>query len=162
MRRDILLIVLTLVNVGSFHEEKPDILLCRQCGADVGHSKHIFNVYSPSGTVLRNQTWFGKKFVDVHIFENPLGIKFRVVTLAKAECVGINEWQREYTWFPGYAWKNCMCSHYGHHLGWMYEPLATANNRQAFPSSEGFYALIVDDIISESFADSLILPKSSW
>lgn len=157
MQREILLIVLTLVNVGSYHRRE-DALLCRQCGTDVGYSRYLINLYSPSGTVLPNQTWYGEKYVDVHIFENPLGIKFRVVTLSQAECVGINDWQREYTWFPGYAWKNCMCTHYGHHLGWMYEPYPSASNRQ-FPSGQGFYALILDDIVSESFADSLVLPK---
>lgn len=61
------------------------------------------------------------------------------------------QWHQSHTWFPGFAWKQCMCPKCAGHLGWMFEPFETANASQHFPTDgRGFYLLIVHNVLSES------------
>ncbi|CAG2063332.1 unnamed protein product, partial [Timema podura] len=127
-----------------------DFLLCRECGADTADSSYLYNIFSPLALVQSNQSLFGRHSVPVQLLENPLGIRFRVVTISKASCTGVDQWQSDFSWFPGYAWKFCLCTHCGHHLGWLFEPLKSANKDQRTVSKNGFYAIILDNVLSES------------
>lgn len=139
----------------------PDFVLCRQCGADVADSHYIVNQLSPDALIKSNQTLFGRPEIEVQLVLNPLGVQFHIFTTTRAKCVGVGEiWQENYSWFPGYAWKLCFCSQCGSHIGWVFEPLKTATEERSTPSKEGFYALILDSVISETFSNSLlVVPK---
>jgi hypothetical protein len=68
-----------------------DYLLCRVCGADIADSSYIHNRFSPEALIYGNQSLFGKQSVAVQLLENPLGIRFRVLVLNKANCIGVNQ-----------------------------------------------------------------------
>ncbi|XP_048513891.1 protein cereblon-like isoform X1 [Athalia rosae] len=139
----------------------PDFVLCRNCGGDVADSHDIINHLSPDALVRTNQTLFGRPETELQVLINSLGIEFQIFTTSFARCVGIGEsWHQHYSWFPGYAWKLCFCSQCGSHVGWMFEPLRTATVDRNSPSNEGFYAIIRESVISETFANSLlVVPK---
>lgn len=60
------------------------------------------------------------------------------------------QWTQADTWFPGFAWKVCVCPKCSNHVGWMFEPFESATATQTFPSDRGFYALTVNNVLSES------------
>ena len=69
-----------------------DYLLCRSCGADIADAGYIStNRFSPEALIQGNQSLFGKQSVAVQLLQNPLGIRFRVVVVDKASCIGIAE-----------------------------------------------------------------------
>ncbi|XP_015519309.1 uncharacterized protein [Neodiprion pinetum] len=139
----------------------PDFVLCRECGGDLADSHYLVNRLSPEALIKSNQTLFGREEIEVQLLSNPLGIQFYVFTTSSAKCVSIGEnWHNDFSWFPGYAWKLCFCSQCGSHVGWMFEPLKTATEDRSLPSAEGFYALVLDSVISETFSNSLlVVPK---
>ncbi|GLG99956.1 hypothetical protein R5R35_000469 [Gryllus longicercus] len=131
-----------------------ECVLCRQCGADVSDGVHIVNQFSPSALVRGNQSLFGARDVQVQVLENPLGVRFRVVTFTKASCGPGHTWHNEHSWFPGYIWRHCLCPRCGHHLGWIFIP-------QSMVSLKTLYALSLDNILGEQFSDSLmVVPKA--
>ncbi|KAF6207299.1 hypothetical protein GE061_018540, partial [Apolygus lucorum] len=139
-------------------------LLCRHCGFNVAAGSTVSNVRSPAALSSLNQTLFGVEGVLVQTLRNPLGIEFEVVTARGGTCIGSAQtWQTEHTWFPGHAWKACTCSRCSRQIGWVFEPLQTAEAVRAFASPNGFYAFILDNVISEAYADSvrLILPTGT-
>ncbi|GAB0091622.1 protein cereblon [Sergentomyia squamirostris] len=144
-----------------------DFLICRSCGSDVGLSNFLLYKISPLALSASNETLFEDNIL-VQELENPLGIRYRIVLLRHAVCAHIDsvqindisdkiEWSNYFSWFPGFSWKLCLCAQCGTHLGWMFEPIETATESQAFPSAEGFYAIILPSIISESFVNSLLM-----
>ncbi|CAH0393172.1 unnamed protein product [Bemisia tabaci] len=140
-----------------------DYVLCRWCGSDLSPASYIINFRSPTAINSRNQTIFGLQQVFVQSLENPLHIRFETITVSTAHCIGKGDWQSDYSWFPGYSWKPCVCARCGRHLGWMFEPLSSANIERIYPSSDGFYALILDNLISEFYSDSLLIkPKVTF
>jgi hypothetical protein len=68
-----------------------DYLLCRRCGADIADASYIRNRFSPEAVVHGNQSLFGRRNVAIQLLENSLGIRFRVVTVDKANCIGVEE-----------------------------------------------------------------------
>ncbi|XP_071440082.1 protein cereblon-like [Hetaerina americana] len=140
-------------------EGGPEYLLCRYCGSDTADASYLSYLVSPEAISYKNQSVYGLQHVGVQLLENPHGNRFHLVTLKKAGCVGKGSWSSQDTWFPGYSWRNCFCTHCGRQLGWIFQTdpeLSEGNNK----SSNSFYALIVDKILSESFSDSLIaFPK---
>ncbi|XP_075235936.1 protein cereblon-like [Lycorma delicatula] len=140
-----------------------DFLLCRQCGTDLASAATIINKLTPAAESRRNDTLFGLHNVQIQTVVNPFNIQFQVISVAQSTCVATGQWQVENSWYPGYAWKVCSCSHCNQHLGWLFEPLATAASERKFSSVKGFYSLILDNIISEKYSDSLLAtPKYSF
>lgn len=69
----------------------PEYLVCRQCGADTADTYYIYDHFSPEAMhVKTNQSIFGRTDVAVQLLENPFGMQFEVVTVAKALCAKTN------------------------------------------------------------------------
>ena len=100
---------------------------------------------SKTGTVLKK----AKHLVTIFLYRAALFLK---------GCRGLGEWTGLATWFPGFVWRVCVCPQCGAHLGWMFEPedLLTGP-AQDRPSPAGFYAIILDKVIDENFAESITL-----
>lgn len=59
---------------------------------------------------------------EIHIFENPSGIFFRIICYSDAPgSVNISEYTDEATWFPGYSWSITLCRSCKNHIGWHYD-----------------------------------------
>lgn len=72
----------------------------------------------------------------VHNLFNPMGILFEVGCFAKAPgCRFDGVWTKEFTWFPGHAWRYALCGGCGAHLGWEYRG-----------EGSGFVGLIVTEL----------------
>lgn len=134
-----------------------DFLICKNCGADAALSNFIDSTSSALSISSVNETIFDKPTL-VQEFENPAGFRYKVVVLKRANCAPIDSWTSSSTWFPGFAWKLCLCPKCSYHIGWMFEEFETATEKQQFPSARGFYALIVSKIVSEKFTNSLLMP----
>lgn len=71
---------------------------------------------------------------DIHIFENPAGIFFRVVCFSEAPgSINISDYTMDNTWFSGWLWSITLCRSCNNHIGWNY----TSGSRD-------FYGLIAD------------------
>lgn len=66
-----------------------ELLLCRQCGADVADSYYIFSKISPGARKTEKQNLFGRQNLTVQTLINPFGVKFDIVTAEKARCVNV-------------------------------------------------------------------------
>ncbi|XP_003427162.1 uncharacterized protein LOC100122846 [Nasonia vitripennis] len=157
----LIFVFLATINYTRSHDEGEDYILCRLCGADLADAKSIVNHLSPYAFVIVNQTLFQRKGVEVQLLKNPLGIKFQSITLSNSKCAPVHNWQQDFSWYPGYAWKPCICNHCRVHHGWLFEPIETVNLSTKLPSKKGFFVLKLNSLLSENFADSLIVvPKS--
>ncbi|XP_077294077.1 protein cereblon-like [Arctopsyche grandis] len=134
-----------------------EFIICRQCGTDIADSYYIETHKSPSATIYSNITLFGKRGVDLQVLINPIGIQFKIVNTPKALCSGVGDWVPADSWYPGFAWKFCVCPQCSTHLGWIFEPTLTATADRANPSNKGFYAIIVDNVLSEKLVQSLMV-----
>ncbi|XP_011506085.1 PREDICTED: protein cereblon homolog [Ceratosolen solmsi marchali] len=149
--------------MGSKHlfDTTTSYILCRRCGADLADTKHIINHLSPEANIAINQTIFEQKDVAVQVFSNSLGIKFYSISFSNTKCTAINNWQQNFTWYPGYAWKPCICKQCGVHHGWVFEPIESIDFNPNQPSKKGFFVLKLAFLLNKKFADSLIVvPKS--
>jgi len=139
-------------------------VLCRSCGREIADPFYLkSNLLSPEYLERHNLTsLFGRNYqVPVEKLRNPSGAEFRVVIFAKAGCRGVGQWTSEATWYPGYSWKVCLCPQCHEQKGWMFEPQDGAEESLEKPSTQGFYALILDKIIDEDFAQSLtVVPRT--
>lgn len=153
---------LLLPRILSEERKKPkDFILCRRCGSDIASADAVINLKSPAASTVKNLTLFGLNNVLLQKLVNPLHVEFSVVTSKVALCTSVGKWTGEHSWYPGYAWKVCACSRCHHHLGWVFEPLQSADPDRIYASHKGFYALIFDNIISEFFSNSLVIsPKT--
>jgi hypothetical protein len=69
-----------------------------------------------------------------HTFTNPGGYVYRIGCFRRAPgCVRAGEPTREFSWFPGYAWRYALCSGCRAHLGWAF-----------LGGEDEFYGLILD------------------
>ena len=83
-------------------EEK---ILCRNC--------HSFITEKENEIKINN--------TDFHLFQNPMGVYFRVVCFSYAEgCSIISDYTDEHTWFSGFSWAIVLCRVCHSHLGWHY------------------------------------------
>jgi len=137
-------------------ETSTDFLLCRHCGFNVAPATSVVNVKSPAAEGVFNETLFGRKDVIVQLLKNPLGLGFNVVTAVGGTCIGNKNWKTDHSWYPGYAWKVCSCSRCAKPVGWVFEPLSSAHDERLYASLKGFYTYALDNIISETYADSLL------
>ncbi len=79
---------------------------CRSCDAELARSSDRISVGAS----------------DLHTFVNPQGEVFELVCFAQAEgAIAVGRPTLEFTWFPGHAWRFCMCRSCGAQLGWHYE-----------------------------------------
>lgn len=157
-----LLLLLLLVNslLGSDSEGVTEIegyLVCRYCGADATILNLIDNsIISPYSLSNKNIT-INNKSILVQELKNPAGIIFQVIVTRRANCAKSKDWFAYSTWFENYSWKFCICTHCKDHIGWMFEPTETALESTIFPSSEGFYVLILEKVVSELYVNSLLM-----
>lgn len=144
--------------------ENGDLLLCRSCGLEIAFSGDLKHVSSSLALSLWNSTVIGDKRVPVQVFENPSGIRFQVITLKKAHVHKHWPADRYFSWFPGYSWTAATCHRCHAHLGWTFQPNdwpAEVTEKEFEESEETFVALILDKILQENFAATLLLvPKS--
>uniref|UniRef100_U5EPA1 Putative 17 kDa salivary protein n=1 Tax=Corethrella appendiculata TaxID=1370023 RepID=U5EPA1_9DIPT len=158
------IIFLTLFYTKLEHIEEETLLeeylICRQCGSDITLTNFLIEKLSPVALSVVNQTIYENKRVLIQEVQNPLGIKFKIILLKQAHCAKFDTWSTIFSWFPGYAWKLCICPKCTGHLGWMFEPIETATKDQNFPSEKGFYALIYNNILLESYVNSLLMKES--
>jgi hypothetical protein len=74
-----------------------------------------------------------------HVFFNPAGLVFELGLFSSAPgCVPVGPLVGEFSWFPGHAWRICLCARCAAHLGWLYLSGASTG----FPT--GFHGLILD------------------
>ncbi|XP_061672315.1 protein cereblon [Syngnathoides biaculeatus] len=141
------------------------LILCRACGHELAFgSDTIATVHSHMALSTRNDTLPGGRRVHVQVFENPHGLQFELVTFRKADVD--KRWPAEklFSWFPGFSWTVASCPRCRTHLGWAFQPNswpATITPSKFESSDQTFLALIVDRLLREDYASSLLVtPKS--
>lgn len=165
MKCQLLIIFGVFISFSKLDDSKNDTtliegyLLCKSCGADNSVLNLIINNrISEQSANVQNFTINGKTIV-VQELVNPLGISFKVIVTKKANCLRtIGGWYPGGSWFNNYSWKICQCPSCKAHIGWMFEKsdIVTKTN-PIYPSDQGFYGIILDSVISESYADSLLM-----
>ncbi|XP_077416866.1 uncharacterized protein LOC144048601 [Vanacampus margaritifer] len=146
------------------------LILCRACGHELASgSDTIATVHSRMALSGRNDTLPGGRRVRVQTFENPQGLQFEVATFRRADVDKRWPADRHFSWFPGFSWTVASCPRCRTHLevviqGWAFQPnfWPATITASAFESSDQtFLALIVDRLLREDFASSLLItPKS--
>ncbi|KAG5681712.1 hypothetical protein PVAND_011122 [Polypedilum vanderplanki] len=137
--------------------------LCKSCGTDTLIANLIINDRISEQAISISNFTIGeekKKFIVVQELVNPLGLKFKLITTKKAHCAKNPNsiWYPGGSWFEGFSWKVCQCPSCKAHLGWMFERSEiVARSNPVLPSDKGFYGIILDSVISESYADSLLM-----
>ncbi|XP_058825087.1 protein cereblon-like [Topomyia yanbarensis] len=134
-----------------------DFFICRSCGHDISLSNFLLDKHSPLAIGSTNQTLQVGRQIAVQEVQNTLGIRFKIIVVQQAYCAKVDSWSTIHSWFPGYAWKLCVCPKCRTHLGWMFEPTETATSERYFPTENGFYALIYSNVISERYVNSLLM-----
>lgn len=82
--------------------------------------------------LLSDKTYINN--ADIHIFENPAGIFYRVICFSAAPgSINISDYTEENTWFPGYFWSISLCRSCNNHIGWHY-----------YSGEQKFFGLIAD------------------
>uniref|UniRef100_A0A8W7PKI3 CULT domain-containing protein n=1 Tax=Anopheles coluzzii TaxID=1518534 RepID=A0A8W7PKI3_ANOCL len=138
-----------------------DFFICRTCGNDVSVANLAFDKYTPLALSATNHSFTETRSVLIQEVQNPLGIRFHIFLVKQASCAKVHPWTIKSTWFPGYAWKVCVCPKCHTLLGWMFEPVESATAEQSFPSEAGFYAIIFQNIITEGFVNSLLMKEKA-
>jgi hypothetical protein len=104
-------------------------LVCAACGARVTSSRERVDVNG----------------AHAHTCTNPHGLTFDLGCFGVAEgCRPLGEATEAWCWFPGYAWRICVCSQCDAHLGWSYEPATPRSG------DTGFFGLIFDRLTRPS------------
>lgn len=144
------------------------LMLCRACGHEVANGSDIRFVASRLALSSRNNTLLGGRRVTVQLFENPHEQQFEVITFRKADVTLHWPADKDFSWFPGFAWTVASCPRCKAHLGWGFQPdhWPDTVTKSKFEESEiTFLALITSGLLTEDFASSLLMtPKSflSW
>ncbi|KPP67621.1 hypothetical protein Z043_113770 [Scleropages formosus] len=143
---------------------RSDLLLCRSCGHEVALGSAASFVESRVALSHRNVTALGGRRVPVQLFENPQGFRFEVVTFRAARVRKHWPADARFTWYPGFSWAVATCPQCSAHLGWAFQPSdwpETVTERRFEESNKTFVALIVDSLLPENFASTLLMtPKS--
>jgi uncharacterized C2H2 Zn-finger protein len=94
-------------------------LCCRMCGQVITHEKDRIEING----------------AHTHGFSNPHSLQFHIGCFGGVNgCVEIGISTREFTWFPGYAWRVALCRSCHEHLGWKFRS----------DSNDSFYGLILN------------------
>ncbi|XP_078282019.1 uncharacterized protein LOC144608278 [Rhinoraja longicauda] len=152
------------VSQGKEEESGDELLLCRSCGYEVAVSRDLKFVASPLALAQRNDTLIGERRVPVQLFQNPQGLRFQVLTFKRAAVH--KHWPADdhVSWFPGHSWTVATCPRCHSHLGWSFQPNIWpqhVTDKEFEESEETFIALIIDRLLQENFAATLLMvPKS--
>ncbi|XP_052866793.1 uncharacterized protein LOC128272945 [Anopheles cruzii] len=138
-----------------------DFFVCRTCGSDISVANLLFDKYSPLALSATNHTLTEGRSVLIQEVQNSRGFRYTIFLVKQASCQKITaqRWILKSSWFPGYAWKFCMCPKCRMLVGFMFEPIDSATIEQNFPSDEGFYVLIYHSIITEGYVNSLLMKE---
>ncbi|KAI4898751.1 hypothetical protein NFI96_014132 [Prochilodus magdalenae] len=141
------------------------LLLCRSCGHEVALERDLSFVPSRLALSHRNNTVIGERRTTVQLFENPQGFQFEVVTFKKADV--LKHWPADghFTWFPGFSWTVATCPRCKAHLGWAFQPSdwpQTVTRQDFEDSDQTFVALILQRLLQEQFASSLLMTPNSF
>ncbi|XP_033640686.1 protein cereblon-like [Asterias rubens] len=140
------------------NDEWEDYLLCRQCGHDVTKATDLIRQTSHLSLNQRNDTILGVDNILIQLFKNPQGRYFELITASLADVKKTQQVYSQDSWFPSYSWRIVYCSHCKTHLGWSFEPNDYEGGVK--DSEETFYGLILNHLIHQEYADSLVMsPK---
>ncbi|XP_050352038.1 uncharacterized protein LOC126774513 [Nymphalis io] len=128
-----------------------DGILCRYCGSYLLTSDKITSKFSPSALYTFNDTLFNRNEVLVQLLSQDGFLQIPVITSSQADCIVKEEWEEKEIWFPGYTWKPCFCPECGILIGWMFE-----QHNTKIIETDQFFGLILGNLISENFTNSLI------
>ncbi|XP_078083699.1 protein cereblon [Mustelus asterias] len=161
----LLLGLLSMVSGHNASRGSPDeLLLCRSCGFEVAASRDLRFVASALALAQRNDTVIGERRVPVQLFQNPQGLRFQVITFKKAAVHRHWPADEQFSWFPGHSWTVATCPRCHSHLGWSFQPNVWpqhVTDKELEESEETFVALIIDRLLQENFAATLLMvPKS--
>ncbi|MEE6505607.1 hypothetical protein FKM82_005577 [Ascaphus truei] len=158
-------LLLPLLGVSSLRDPRPDpgeeLLLCKLCGFEVAGSGDLH--FSPSPVCLSrgNATvTIGERKVPVQLLGDPAGgERHYVVTLRRAAVH--KHWPARDTgsWFPGFSWVTAKCPRCLTRLGWAYQPESWrpfSTDVEFEDSDDTFVALIIDELMQETFSPSMI------
>ncbi|KAJ8034100.1 hypothetical protein HOLleu_24529 [Holothuria leucospilota] len=146
----------------------PEHLLCRNCGHEVAKASDLISVPSHHAIYQRNETIMGVEDVLIQYFRNPAGMHFELITTSSAVVDTSSKAYPADTWFDNFTWKMVKCRRCYVHLGWCYEPGENLkakcrdceDTNRAITERLRFYGLILDKIIHQEYADSLVMsPK---
>jgi hypothetical protein len=154
------------------HDINEQFLLCKHCGAELAAIKSIINKKTPlairswNDSTLFHAANHGKTHAHeahtitsatmIQLVKNPHGSHFKLITVANADLHLINESTSEQdTWFPGYKWTIALCPQCLTHVGWRFDKTNAAKDDE-----KSFFALILNKLLDEDHADTLIIqPK---
>lgn len=150
-------------------------LLCKNCGHEIASIEDIVYVKSPLAIQTWNDTLFhdwhygdsanshampdqtsshdeSRMYSTIQLLKNPHGNTFEIITMRRTNFLLLNNTKSlQDTWFPNFKWTIGVCPNCLNHLGWYFESIL---------GEEGFFAVILDQIISQNYADTLIIqPK---
>ncbi len=158
MIRSIVFIYFYFIALIISHDLDEEFLLCKNCGHEIAHIKHIKHFHSP----LTVKTWQDREFLKTHghgnglkiaptiqLIRNNLGNEFNLLTVTQASMLLLNHTtSMEYTWFPKFTWTIGVCPGCKKHIGWYY---------QSTESNESFYGLVFDYLFNEDEAEDLVM-----
>lgn len=165
-----------LADLNSAENGDGEYILCKSCGKEIFSVNNLIYKKSPLALQTWNDTLFqqsemmrtsqynksspestskdSKLFTTVQLLRNPHGNTFELITVRRADLVLLNNTKSiEDTWFPNFSWTIAVCPHCFNHLGWFFESILSDHN-------ESFFALILDQLVNQQFADTLVvMPK---
>ncbi|XP_045486247.1 uncharacterized protein LOC111001178 [Pieris rapae] len=136
-----------------------DVILCRTCGNTIAHSNAIIEKKSSLSLKTFNDTLFSSENVTVQILTKDVIFRFPIIITNHSNCISLGEWEEdEELWFSGYRWRPCLCPDCGVLVGWLFEkynPLGS--NNSVYEARGQFYALILPNLVSQKFLNSIII-----
>uniref|UniRef100_A0AC34R6Z6 Protein yippee-like n=1 Tax=Panagrolaimus sp. JU765 TaxID=591449 RepID=A0AC34R6Z6_9BILA len=124
-------------------------LICRVCGQQIATTADIIDTPTEYATKSYTQNVIGKEAL-IQTLVNPSNIKFDVVSAKKANVAIQGQSYSSDSWFSGMRWTSAVCKTCHAQLGWHF-------NAPAGSLSQNFYGLILNQLISKDYADSLIM-----
>ncbi len=153
----ILVIAAVIVDLSRGHDD--GLVLCRECGRTTTEAATLLNNVdvSPFDTHGQNSSFlFGVANVPVQKLKNPDGFEFDVVLFRKAGCSGSGKWVAKDSWFPGFAWRICVCPKCGQQLGWIFDIVDKDDDDERPLSESSFYGLVLDRVIDENVTPTIL------